>query len=61
MKGSYLGTEYIEDEIEKDLKSVGANFKTFDYEELLNKAVEFLANEKLLVGFKAEWNLVQEP
>ena len=52
MKGSYLGTEYTQDEIEKDLKSVGANFKTFDYEELLNKAVEFLANEKAIGWFQ---------
>ena len=52
MKGSYLGTEYTQDEIEKDLKSVGANFKTFDYEELLDKAVEFLANEKAIGWFQ---------
>ena len=52
MEGSYLGTEYTQDDIEKDLKSVGANFKTFDYEELLNKAVEFLANEKAIGWFQ---------
>ena len=35
MKGSYLGTEFIKDEIEKELKSIGANFETFKYEDLI--------------------------
>ena len=33
MKGSYLGNEFNQDQIEKELKSIGANFETVDYEE----------------------------
>ena len=29
MKGSYLGTEFDQKEIEKELKSLGANFENF--------------------------------
>ena len=36
MKCSYLGPEYSNQEIEKILKSIGANFKTFSKEDLLN-------------------------
>ena len=36
MKCSYLGPEYSNQEIEKILKSIGANFKTFIKEDLLN-------------------------
>jgi hypothetical protein len=28
MKGSYLGTEFNQEEIEKELKTAGANFET---------------------------------
>ena len=30
MKGSYLGPEYSQEQIEKELKSIGANFEVFD-------------------------------
>ncbi len=36
MKCSYLGPEYSNQEIEKILKSIGANFRTFSKEDLLN-------------------------
>ena len=52
MKGSYLGTEFNQDEIEKDLKSIGANFETFKYEELIDKTAEFLSNEKAIGWFQ---------
>jgi hypothetical protein len=32
MKGSYLGCEFNQQEIEKELNSLGANFETFEYE-----------------------------
>ena len=52
MKGSYLGTEYKQEEIERDLKSIGANFETFKYEELIDKTSEFLSNEKAIGWFQ---------
>ena len=30
MKGSYLGSEFSQDQIEKELKSIGANFETVE-------------------------------
>ena len=52
MKGSYLGPEFDQNEIETDLKSVGANFKTFKYDELIDKTAEFLSNEKVVGWFQ---------
>ena len=52
MKGSYLGPEYSEDEIEEELKLIGANFETYEYQELINKTSENLANEKAIGWFQ---------
>ena len=52
MQGSYLGTEFSQNEIEKDLKSLGANYKTFDYKELINNTAEFLSKEKAVGWFQ---------
>ncbi len=52
MKGSYLGTEYTQDEIEKDLKTAGANFETFKYDQLIDQTAEFLSNEKVIGWFQ---------
>ncbi len=52
MNGSYLGTEFNQDEIEKELKAVGANFETLKYEELIDKTAEFLSNEKAIGWFQ---------
>ena len=43
MKGSYLGCEFNQQQIEKELNSIGANFQTFEYENLIEKTSEFLA------------------
>ena len=51
MKGSYLGTEFNQAEIEKELKSVGANFEILQYEDLISKTVEYLSNEKAIGWF----------
>ena len=32
MKGSYLGTEFSQEEIEKELKLIGAKFEKSNYE-----------------------------
>ena len=52
MKGSFLGTEFNQAEIERELKSVGANFKTLQYTDLISKTVEYLCNEKAIGWFQ---------
>ena len=52
MKGSYLGTEYNQEEIERELKAAGANFETLKYDELIDKTSEFLSNEKAIGWFQ---------
>ncbi len=52
MKGSYLGNEYNQDEIQKELKTVGANFETFEYDEMIEKTAQFLSNEKAIGWFQ---------
>ena len=52
MKGSYLGTEFTQGEIEKQLKSIEANFKTFEYNELIDKTADFLSNQKAIGWFQ---------
>ena len=37
MKGSYLGTEFAQNEIESELKNVGAKFESLNYNELIDK------------------------
>ena len=52
MNGSYLGTEFNQDEIENELKTLGANFETLKYEELIDKTAGFLSNEKAIGWFQ---------
>ena len=52
MKGSYLGTEFSQNDIEKELNSLGANYETLNYENLINKTAEYLSNEKAIGWFQ---------
>jgi len=52
MKGSYLGTEFDQKEIEKELKSLGAKFETLNYEDLIDNTAEFISNEKAIGWFQ---------
>ena len=52
MKGSYLGTEYSQNEIEKELKSLGAKFMTLDYEDLIKKTSNNLSEGKAIGWFQ---------
>tara|TARA_B100001121_G_scaffold179844_1_gene156949 strand:+ start:188 stop:2023 length:1836 start_codon:yes stop_codon:yes gene_type:complete len=52
MKGSYLGTEFNQHEIENELKTVGAKFDILKYEELIDKTAEYLSNEKAIGWFQ---------
>ena len=52
MKGSYLGCEFDQKQIEKELNSLGAKFQTFEYESLIDKTAEFLAKENAIGWFQ---------
>ena len=52
MKGSYLGPEYSQFQIESELNSLGAVFKTYDYDELLDKTSDYLSEEKAIGWFQ---------
>ncbi len=52
MKGSYLGPEFNQNQIEKELKSLGANFDILDYENLISQTSDHLSNEKAIGWFQ---------
>ncbi|MDA9950234.1 carbamoyltransferase [Candidatus Pelagibacter sp.] len=52
MNGSYLGPEYTQNQIEEELKSIGAIFETVDYKKLINQTSEHLCNEKAIGWFQ---------
>jgi carbamoyltransferase len=52
MKGSYLGCEFNQQQIEKELNLLGAKFQTFEYESLIEKTAQFLSNEKAIGWFQ---------
>ncbi len=52
MKGSYLGTEFSQKEIEEELKYLGAHYEILKYEDLIEKTAEFLSNEKAIGWFQ---------
>ena len=52
MKGSYLGTEFDQKQIEKELLLAGANFEIFNYEDLIEKTSEYLSKEKAIGWFQ---------
>ncbi|MDC0940449.1 carbamoyltransferase [Candidatus Pelagibacter sp.] len=52
MKGSYLGPEFTQNQIEEDLKSIGAIYEIVDYEKLINQTSEYLSNDKAIGWFQ---------
>ena len=52
MKGSYLGTDFTQEEIEKELKLIGAHYEIFDYDQLIDKTAQFLSEEKAIGWFQ---------
>ena len=52
MKGSYLGSEFTQENIEKELKVIGANYETVDYQKLINQSAQYLAEEKAIGWFQ---------
>jgi carbamoyltransferase len=52
MRGTLLGPEFSEAEIEATLREQGANWKRYDDESLLRRAVELLAQQKVVGWFQ---------
>ena len=52
MKGSYLGSEFSQDQIENELKSIGANYKVLNYENLIEQTSDYLSEEKAIGWFQ---------
>ena len=60
MQGSYLGPEFNDNQIEKDLNEVGAKYEKLSYDDLIDKVADDLASTKAIGWFQEEWNLDQE-
>ena len=52
MQGSYLGPEFSQEKIEKELNAIGAIYKKLEYEELIEKSAELLSKSKALGWFQ---------
>ena len=52
MQGSYLGPEYLQNEIEEQLNKAGAKYEIFKDEELLDKTATDLSNEEVIGWFQ---------
>ena len=52
MNGSYLGPKFDDLSIEKNLISLGAKFKKYNNEELINRVASELKNEKIVGWFQ---------
>ena len=52
MQGSYLGPSFSDDEIEKDLVNLGAKYKKFSYEGLLEITAKELSQKKTIGWFQ---------
>jgi carbamoyltransferase len=52
MQGSYLGPEYTQSEIEKELKDIGAKFNILTEDDLINKTAEDLSKGNVIGWFQ---------
>lgn len=52
MKGSFLGPAYTQEEVEQALESQGAHFKVLSEDEMLEKAAQYIADEKVVGWFQ---------
>ena len=52
MAGSYLGAEFSQDKIEKELESLGANYEVVNYENLIDQTSDYLSKEKAIGWFQ---------
>ena len=51
MAGSYLGSEFSQDQIE-ELKSLGANYEVVNYKDLIDQTSDYLSKEKAIGWFQ---------
>ena len=52
MAGSYLGSEFSQDQIEEELKLIGASYEVLNYENLIDKTSDYLTKEKAIGWFQ---------
>ena len=52
MKGSYLGTQFTDKEIEYELKLAGAKFESYNYDEIIDKTSDLLTQENAIGWFQ---------
>ncbi len=52
MGGSYLGSEFSQDQIEDELKSIGAIYVVENYKDLIEKTSDYLSKEKAIGWFQ---------
>jgi len=52
MKGSYLGPEFTDEEIKKKLDELGANYRKYSEDEMLEKTSDYLSQEKAVGWFQ---------
>jgi carbamoyltransferase len=52
MKGSYLGPQFTDDEVENELKNCGANFKKLNLDQIIKDTAKALSQEKAVGWFQ---------
>ena len=52
MDGSYLGPEFTQEQIESELKTVGAHYESVDYKSLIDQTSDYLSKEKAIGWFQ---------
>tara|TARA_X000000950_G_C13905704_1_gene656737 strand:- start:141 stop:1976 length:1836 start_codon:yes stop_codon:yes gene_type:complete len=52
MKGAYLGPDFSDDQIEQELKSIGAVYNKHHYEDIIEKTSEYLIKGKIVGWFQ---------
>ena len=57
MNSSLLGQEYTNEETKNILEKIGAKYKYYDITELNDRVVNYISEEKLLVGSKVRLSL----
>ena len=60
MKGSLIGPSFSNEDIKKSLDKLMTKYIQMEKPKLVRFIAEKFPKEKLLDGFKIEWNLVQE-
>jgi carbamoyltransferase len=52
MKGSYLGPQFTDDEVENELKNCGANYKKINLDQIIKDTAKALSEEKAIGWFQ---------